>query len=181
MNEILEDLRIWRKDRNITTPELDIKKSLLDEWEEAKYELDMKDHKKFVVELADIVIFALNWISLKEMPYMHKVHSTIHGVNMDSLKYHLSNLNIHNSINSYSHLLDAIYICKELSLEYGYDLNKVILEKIKVISSREQDPKQKEEWAKGVKSEKWKKNENQNPLTIYYVIYENCEVTPNAR
>ena len=59
----------------------------------------------------------------------------------------------------------------------GYDFDKTLDETIKEISSRQQDPIQKEMWAKwGYDNTKWKKDINQDKSTLYKANYEDCKL-----
>ena len=53
----------------------------------------------------------------------------------------------------------------------------MMLEKIKVISSREQDPEQAKKWAIDGASGKWEKNKLQDKYTIYKPNFESCRIT----
>jgi chemotaxis protein histidine kinase CheA len=54
----------------------------------------------------------------------------------------------------------------------GYDAEIALSETIKEISSREQDPLQKEDWlSKGYDGTKWQKNRNQDRSTLYVADY----------
>ena len=55
----------------------------------------------------------------------------------------------------------------------GYDNNNCMEETVKEISSREQDPAQKEIWGRwGYDNTKWMKNTKQDPETLYVAKYE---------
>lgn len=58
----------------------------------------------------------------------------------------------------------------------GYDSNKSLLETIKEISSREQDPEQKARWEKEKVNEKWKKDKKQKKSTLYSAKYDRCKL-----
>lgn len=57
-----------------------------------------------------------------------------------------------------------------------YYPKKCMLETIKEVSSRLQDPKQKEEWAKNEASGKWQKWAEQPKETLYIANYEKCKI-----
>ena len=69
-----------------------------------------------------------------------------------------------------------ITMCDELVTAKRYDFKKVVLEKIKVISSRFQCPQQKKEWSKNGASGKWEKHPHQNKDTLYVGNYGKCKV-----
>lgn len=57
-----------------------------------------------------------------------------------------------------------------------YNPKKCMLETIKEINSRQQDPKQKEEWAKNGASGKWQKWAEQPKETLCIANYEKCKI-----
>jgi len=63
----------------------------------------------------------------------------------------------------------------ELAL-MGYDIDLVMKQCIKHISSRVQDPVQEQEWITKAPSGKWRKQVDQNPDTIYFPDYTVCKV-----
>ena len=69
-------------------------------------------------------------------------------------------------------LADVIIIAANEIELMGYDSDKIVEEKIKVISSREQSPAQKEIWSKWGASGKWEKNKYQDKSTIYIADFE---------
>ena len=61
----------------------------------------------------------------------------------------------------------------------GYEFEQCMLETIKEISSRKQDPKQKERWANDDKLkrlQKWKKFKEQDKKTLYKADYSKCKI-----
>ena len=58
----------------------------------------------------------------------------------------------------------------------GYDNIKCNKEVFNEIDSREQDPKQKEEWLKNGAVGKWQKNKRQESWTLYKANYESCKL-----
>lgn len=62
--------------------------------------------------------------------------------------------------------------------ELGFDFIKCMEETLLEINSREQDPEQKARWEAGDKidGEKWAKNPEQNPETLYKADYEKCRL-----
>lgn len=82
---------------------------------------------------------------------------------------------------SESNTIDAISDIRVFAINetelMGYDAKKCIVETIKEVSSREQDPIQKEVWDKwGAGGNKWQKNKNQDPSTLYKANYEECKL-----
>lgn len=62
--------------------------------------------------------------------------------------------------------------------ELGFDFVKCMDECLKEISSRKQDPNQKLKWEAqgGSLGEKWQKDLNQNPDTLYKADYKKCRI-----
>jgi hypothetical protein len=62
--------------------------------------------------------------------------------------------------------------------ELGFDFVKCMDECLKEISSRKQDPDQKLKWEAqgGSLGEKWQKDLNQNPDTLYKADYKKCRI-----
>lgn len=72
--------------------------------------------------------------------------------------------------------LGAFINCAKLILVHGYDPSLCLLETIKHISCRHQDPKQCKEWNKNGPSGKWKKDPCQDPKTIYKPNWAKCRL-----
>lgn len=56
-----------------------------------------------------------------------------------------------------------------------YDNKQCMIETIKEVSSRVQDPQQKEEWVKNGAAGKWQKDANQDKTTLYVANYSICK------
>ena len=65
----------------------------------------------------------------------------------------------------------AVFAINEVET-MGYDFEDTIMETIKEISSREQDPSQKAEWDLFGATGKFEKDKNQDPKTLYKAKYE---------
>lgn len=72
---------------------------------------------------------------------------------------------------------DIILISAESLLEINYQPTLTLKQVVKAISSREQDPIQAQAWATGNRQpgEKWKKNSNQDPETLYKADFSTCK------
>jgi hypothetical protein len=71
-------------------------------------------------------------------------------------------------------LADLIVVACGGIFKKGYDPNLAMLEVLKEISSRQQDPRQAELWALNGAQGKWQKNTKQDPSTLYKANYNNC-------
>ena len=74
-------------------------------------------------------------------------------------------------------LHDIIIVSAEGLLELKYQPTLTLKQVVKTISSREQDPIQAAAWATGNRQpgEKWKKNPNQDPSTLYEADFSTCK------
>lgn len=72
---------------------------------------------------------------------------------------------------------DIILISAESLLEINYQPTLTLKQVVKVISSRDQDPIQAQAWATGNRQpgEKWKKDPNQDPETLYKADFSTCK------
>ncbi len=65
-----------------------------------------------------------------------------------------------------------VFAANQLAL-LGYDIDLVMKEVIKEISSRQQDPDQA---ARNWTEEKWEKDKNQNPDSLYKANFKRCKL-----
>lgn len=85
-------------------------------------------------------------------------------------------------VNSEEHgMVDAladimVFTANEIAL-MGYDLDLVVKQVVKHISSRQQDHLQQEDWIKNGPSGKWRKWADQDPSTIYEPDYTICRLS----
>lgn len=72
---------------------------------------------------------------------------------------------------------DIILISAESLLEINYQPTLTLKQVVKAISSRLQDPIQAQAWATGNRQpgEKWKKDPNQDPETLYKADFSTCK------
>ena len=174
MLEIQKQLSEWRKERNIKIFPLTIKDDLLKELEEAKEALRNLDFNNYVEELADIAIFAFNGLGLLNMSYSSKRTCVLTSLSM--LESYINRLRLEFPMQTYTILCHIVTMCEELVAANKYDFKKVVLEKIKVISSRLQDPVQKKLWAKNGATSKWEKMKDQPKDSLYVGNYGKCKV-----
>lgn len=91
--------------------------------------------------------------------------------NLKSLESYINNIKIEMPIQTLSILNLIITICEELVTAKQYDFKKVVLEKIKVLNSRQQCPNQKKHWELHGVSGKWEKMKDQPKDTLYIGNY----------
>ena len=79
-------------------------------------------------------------------------------------------------LNTLDAILDiSVFSTNEAEL-MGYDMDKAMNEVVKEISSRVQDPIQKEEWSKSGAVGKWQKDLNQNEDTLYKADFYKAKI-----
>jgi hypothetical protein len=174
MIKIQEQLSNWRFERNIKLFPETIKDDLLKELQEVKEALAKLDFNNYVEELADIAIFAFN--GLGTMGITHKSTRMSIKPSLNSLESYINNIRTEMPVQTVNILNIIITMCEELVTAKMYDFEKVVREKIKVISSRKQCPRQKKEWAKNGISGKWEKMQDQPKETLYVGNYGKCKV-----
>jgi hypothetical protein len=78
--------------------------------------------------------------------------------------------------NTLDAILDiSVFSTNEAEL-MGYDMDKAMNEVVKEISSRVQDPIQKEEWSKSGAVGKWQKDLSQNEDTLYKADFDKAKI-----
>lgn len=171
MNEIVEELKKWREARNMQDNEFVVEKEVASMLDECKEVLLAETDEHRAEEYCDIAIFAFNGLGLYKGNFDNLVRNG--GL------YHIIEI-LSEMLKDYDLCdiyLNIIIAVSERSVEdLGYDFQKMMIEKIKVISSREQDPEQKEEWALSGASGKWEKNKLQDKSTIYKPNFESCRL-----
>ena len=77
-------------------------------------------------------------------------------------------------------MADLIVIAAGETVKLGYNPELCLKQTVKEISSREQHPKQALDWANGQRlpGEKWLKNRQQDPSTLYTADYSTCKLHP---
>lgn len=180
MLEILEKLKEFRIARNIDASqgyEFVLNKQVGFMLSECSEYLDADNEFDKVDALCDISVFAINayfLISKDQRPLFEIEDSYGDGIT------------IHDIINSTNHLLKSSNISMSLSFivekaivrlgSMEYDFEKCMLETIKEISSRTQDPIQAIEWQENGASGKWQKDKNQDASTRYEANYGLCKI-----
>ena len=173
MKEIEELLKKWRESRNIKDFPTTIKDDMLCEVNEVRQAQGKQDWDNYVEEIADIAIFAFNGLGLLNREYQPIRLGTTASLN--NIEKYINNIDTKYRIQTVNMLKIIITLCDELVAEKKYDFEKVLKEKIKVISSRRQDPKQKKRWEKFGANDKWQKDPNQDKNTLYIANYGKCK------
>lgn len=101
------------------------------------------------------------------------------GVFVESITEELEEYNIavaaHDEHETIDALADIMVITANEIALMGYDLDLVMKQVVKHISSRIQDPAQKADWSVNGPSGKWKKDPRQDPSTLIEPDYTVCK------
>lgn len=174
MKEIEELLKNWRESRNIKDFPTTIKNDMLDEVKEVRQALSNKDFDNYVEELADVAIFAFNGLGLLNREYQPTRMGF--AASLNNIEKYINNIDTKYRIQTINMLNIIITMCNELVTDKKYDFEKVLNEKIKLLNSRKQCPKQKKVWKKNGATEKWQKYEHQDKTTLYVPNYGKCKI-----
>lgn len=68
-----------------------------------------------------------------------------------------------------------VFTANEMAL-MGYNLDLVMKQVVKEISSRQQSPSQAAEWSQSGPSGKWQKDVNQDPSILYKANFSSCKL-----
>lgn len=176
MFEIVEELRKWREARNMQDDEFIVEEQVAWMLDECKEVLLAKTDEHRAEEYCDIAIFAFNGLGIlrEDFDGSFKICGACVGIILESLT---SMLNAKKGWKIATELNYIIQLCEYAAKELGYDFKTMMLEKIKVISSREQDPEQAKEWALNGVNGKWEKSSlPEHKLEYYIPDYENCKL-----
>jgi hypothetical protein len=175
MKLILDGLNIWREERNNNNKDFIVSVEVGNLLEECKEYLDAENDYERIDALCDLCVFSINGLS-----YLKHLITNIDIFSNPCIYRIIGHVGrIGNRENKVEPLINILKHSKSMMIELGYDFEKCMIETIKEISSREQDPIQKEEWSKNGPSGKWQKNKQQNPDTLYKADYESCKL-PNG-
>lgn len=186
MNEIFKKLKQWREDRNIVqSAENDYKANMFEELSEY---YRAKDDNERIDAICDMAIFTINHYELNNLDNDTSIgerkYKGIFTVRDVQILLSMPEILSDDIIISGDYIKDLpkksltrIFLACWKSAEiFGYDFEKCMLETIKEISSRRQDPKQFADWVENGASGKWLKNQNQDPDTLYKADYESCKL-----
>lgn len=187
-NEIKERLSKWRQERHLTY-ENQQAGFLGNVFEEISEYFRAKDNLERVDALCDIAVFFFNAFDFKyravssNMNYytfsdvvVYNIYS-LFGARTDNLCV----VDNENALYLENHLNLTMFEIEHLCKNLGFDFYKCMLQTIKEIESREQDPEQKKEWEYKIKNkieikDKWRKNNHQKEETKYKANYESCKL-----
>lgn len=176
MKEVIKGLEKWRTDRNLQSIEFNPKVEIANLLEEVAEYLRAENDYYRVDALCDISVFAINSLSMLNFDFernMDVLFTNIHNYyGVSVLLRAIAHLENNNKYIVSSSLLHLLHISANMVSKLNYDYKDCMLETIKEISSREQDPKQAELWKKEGPTGKWMKNLNQDKSTLYKAKYE---------
>lgn len=169
LRDIETRLSIWRADRHIDTKNQKegLIANLLEELTE--YARAASDDER-IDSIMDQVVFLLN---AEGTITTYIKQDVLEGCDKPSSIINLAREIISNMDTKWK--LNILFSqCRKL----GYDPYKCMRETIKEISSRKQDPSQKEQWDKGIflDTDKWKKWKEQPIDTLYKADYSKCKI-----
>lgn len=174
MKEIVQELKKWREDRNMQNNEFVAEEQVAYMLDECKEILLAKTDEHRAEEYCDVAILAFNGLGLLGCEYEGSfciTGSCISAI-LDSLG---SVLKTKVGWRLSTELNYIIKICDYEINELGYDFEKMMLEKIKVLHSRIQSPTQARDWAENGASGKWEKSTFPEHIAmVYKPDFEKC-------
>ncbi len=178
MTEIVEELRKWREVRNMQDNEFIVNEQVAYMLDECKEILLAKTDEHRAEEYCDVAILAFNGLGL-----MLKNHNGIKYIEMDKF-CDVSNIllilaTVVRKKEDLPLMIDYIIsTCKYSVEELGYDFQKMMLEKIKVLHSRIQSPTQARDWAENGPTGKWEKSTFAEHIAmVYKPDFESCRIS----
>lgn len=187
LKEIIKGLELYTTERNFFKKPYDLFVEVGNQLEElSEYFKAGSDYER-VDALCDVSVFGIN--ALRYLEQEAVVNGTLDRFHYE-LDYQISFLkpeavNIFKLIGVLASMeskefmelkvIQLIVYSRTILERMGYNYIDCMLETIKEISSREQDPAQKVSWSHyGVKG-KWLKNKKQDPNTLYKADYDSCK------
>jgi hypothetical protein len=178
MTKVIDGLKQWRVERNMDNKEFVMDVEISNLLEECAEYLRAKDDYEKIDALCDIVVFSINSYKYLDGDFNQLLELDFNIVDNNASIYDVLFLISSFYLNERPHKDNLAYIIQTTSVvcnSLGFDFDKCMLETIKEISSRNQDPIQKEEWAKNGINGKWQKDKNQDKSTLYKANYESCK------
>ena len=175
MNEIINRLEVWRKERGLDVSqgfEFDLNSQVSFLTEEITEYLRAKNDDDRVDALCDLTVFSLNAINGIDNNYS-EIFSTTYC--LQPKKYHIANIIDRvpyifkcNTNGKYS-FIEIIEMCKYMIENMGYDYFKCMDETLKEIESRK--------GAFNSESGKWEKFKDDESKKLWYKAnYESCRI-----
>jgi len=147
MKTLTENLKVWRKDRNISKA----------------------DYLVFVGNILEELmepLWSKNAIEINKQEILDNYFRAASKVQQDTLY-------IEDIVDT---IQDIQVFCINETELMGYDNIKCNEEVFQEINSREQDPQQFAEWQKYGANGKWQKDKHQKDWTLYKANYESCKL-----
>ena len=178
MQEILDKLKKWRTNRNMNDKDFILEVEVANLLEEYTEYLRAKNIDEQVDALNDMMVFSHNAMSYLKIDYVDTVHNVFSHFRSYTILQAISEMHDYTYDETKGKLFCiVILLCQERLESLGYDYDKTLLETIKEVSSRLQDPIQMKEWAEnGCDGSKWQKDKGQAVSTLYKADYDSCKV-----
>ena len=174
MKEIVEELSKWREDRNMQDNEFIVEVEVASMLDECKEVLLAKTDEHKAEEYCDIAIFAFNGLGILRVDFDggFRINGSCIGIIIESFP---TMLKAKEGWKIPTELNYIIQLCEFAVKELGYDFEKMMLEKIKVLHSRIQSPTQARDWAENGASGKWEKSTFPEHIAmVYRPDFEKC-------
>lgn len=175
MKQIEKELKNWRESRNIKTISLTLKDDLQKEVIEAQQGLNKQDINNYCEEIVDVGIFAFNALGVSNQYYSRQT-SIQTEIKLIHIENTINQIDLSRPIQMRTLLCMIIGMCEDLVTKRGFDFKKLTLQKILVLESRKQDPRQKKEWFLNGMSGKWEKMKDQPKDTLYKMNFDKCKI-----
>jgi len=177
MTKVTDGLEQWRTSRNMQDMKFEFNVQVANILEEVTEYLRAKDDHERVDALCDISVFVINNLVMlgckRPTIYNSYFNYSYNLLDIPELCSLLQDKDVKSRI---EYLNEMITVCLLSITNLGYDYEKCMLETIKEISSREQDPSQADLWYNQGISGKWEKNRMQDPKTLYKADYSSCVI-----
>lgn len=169
LQKIIDDLAQWREERNLSI-EHQNKTFIGNTIEEFKELLEAKTQAERIDALCDLAIVGINSFQVDA----HSLQNALGRYDIYATYFYALSFQKDGSMNIYKYIAGLFHAMQS----YGYDPVICMQETIKEISSRRQDPKQKEEWQnlrkQGKKPmDKWQKDRSQKD--VYKADYSKAQ------
>jgi len=165
-------LKSWRAERGFNKRTYVLKTEVSNLLEECTEYLRAETEHDSIDALCDIVVFSVNALSYlgKDKVTIYP-HYPIYPYNIYNILIDIGKLESSDRIACYESIINY---SKTIIDSMGYDFTKCMEETVAEISSRKQDPEQALKWkiqGGNITGEKWQKNRNQYPSTLYKANY----------
>ena len=186
LNRIIGGLETYTSTRNFFNKDFDLFVEVGNQLEElSEYFKANRDYKR-IDALCDVSVFGINSLRYLEQKALRNGLTVCLDIKHQSWMRKTVDINpfaligVLASFEDFNNwdckVISLIHYSKVLIERAGYDYHSCMMETIKEISSRVQDPCQETSWRlNGVKG-KWQKDKKQDPSTLYPADYDSCKI-----